>query len=406
MDHAPRPIEPDQWREFRDNMGLAFGWDHSGASERDDEAFQALLDVSRTRAVFDGDAIVATLGAFDLELTVPGSVVRAGGTSFVSVRPTHRRRGVLRALMKAHIEDVRERGEPMAALWASESSIYGRFGYGVAAQLSREQIDRAHTAFARPFEAPGRLRFVEREEAQKLFPPLYDRLRLERPGCLARNEVWWRDRKLLDSAWGRGGASPLRHVAYEEAGELRGWLSYRSRGEDDRATLLVDELFGADAVARTALHRFTFDVDLIKRIVLWNQPVDGPLRWLLADPRKLERRIFDSLWVRLVDVAESLSSRRYACEGALTLRVRDADLEWNDGSFRLEAAPDGARCDPAASGDADVELDVADLGAAYLGGARFGEMARAGRIEASPEAAARADTLFGWDRAPWCPEIF
>ena len=252
MDPVPRPIAPDQWREFRDNMGLAFGWDHSGASARDDEAFRALLDVSRTRAVFDGDAMVATLGAFDLELTVPGSVVRAGGTSFVSVRPTHRRRGALRSLMKAHIEDVRERGEPMAALWASESSIYGRFGYGVAAQLCREQIDRAHTAFAQPFEAPGRLRFVEREEAQKLFAPLYDRLRLDLPGCLARNEVWWRDRKLLDSAWGRGGATPLRHVAYEESGELRGWLSYRSRGEDDKATLLVEELFGADVVARTA----------------------------------------------------------------------------------------------------------------------------------------------------------
>ncbi len=403
-----RPLPFARRNELRLGHAFAFGWDEGHLDAGPDADFDALYETDRTRCAFDGDTVVGTVGVYSLQMTVPGgAAVPTAGTTAIAVRPTHRRRGLLRRLMTAHFDEVRERGEPLSALWASDSGIYRRFGYGEAAGRSSDKIDRAHTALL-DVEAPagGQCRMIDKDEAQRLLPGAYDRARLQRPGMMARSEDWWESRVLKDAVWSRNGGTPLRRVIYEREGVAYGYLLYRTRNERTNMHALVIELVAADGDAERALYRLACNIDLVADVTFWNQPVDSPLSLLLASPRRLEREVHDALWVRLMQIPEALTARRYAGSGQLLLGVRDAFLPENEGVYSLECEDGRASCKRVANSDADVALDVADLGAAYLGGVRFQTLARAGRANGTPEALRRADTLFPSDLTPWCPEIF
>lgn len=407
METTIRAIAPEEIPAMRENMGYGFGFDPMADEE---EHFAALLELERTCCAFEGPTLVGTCGAYSLDLVVPGGALATGGTTLVTVRGTHRRRGLLRGMMRAHLEDVQARGEPLAALWASESSIYGRFGYGVAAWSSEVQIDRVRGAFACPPAASGRTRLVRGAEALKLLPQVYDAVYRERPGHFARSAAWWEHRRTYDPEWERGGASAYRYALYEEGGVPRGYLQYRIKhgapGADAPATALrVVELQAGDPTALAALWRYALDVDLVDRIEAWNRPLDDVLPWLLDDPRRLRQLKRDALYVRPVDVAAALEGRVYSAEGRVVLGLRDPFLPQNEGAYALEAGSDGARC-RRTSEEPELELDVADLGALYLGGNRFLTLARAGRVAGEPAALRRADAMFRWDPLPWCPEVF
>jgi predicted acetyltransferase len=401
-----RPATREELRAFSDAMSLGFGWDtrdHLLASMAE------YIELERTRCAFDGPDMVATLGSYTLDLTVPGGTLPTGGTTFVTVRATHRRRGILRALMREHLADCRERGEPLAALWASESGIYGRFGYGLAAWMNSLRIERAHAAFAAAPEASGRMRIVGPEEAATVLPAVYDRVRLERPGCFARPPAWWEHRRLFDPPEFRGGASGYRYAVYEEDGAPRGYLQYRVRVADSdglpQHTLRIVELQALDTAGRAALWRYACEVDLVAAIEAWNQPIDEPAIWWFADPRRLQQSPHDSLWLRVLDVSAALSGRAYRADGALVLEVRDRFLPERGGVFALEAQGGKGECVPSRARP-ELSLPAEALGALVLGGNRPSDLWRAGLLEGTAEAVRRADALLGWDPAPWCPEIF
>ena len=406
MDFSIRPIRQDELPALDRALGWGFGGDPVPEEpNRFDAAF-----LERCRCVFDGKEMVGTCGAFGLDLAVPGGTLATAGTTIVTVRASHRRRGLLRAMMQEHLRDVEERGEPLAALWASESSIYARFGYGPAADLWHFEVERAHADFARPSEAAGRCRQVELPEAEKILPEVYEQLWRDRPGHFARSASWWEHRHLHDPQRGRGGASAYRYVIYEEAGRPRGYVQYRIKSNYDAAglprdALRVMHLEGLDAAARGALWRYVFEVDLVEKVLAWNQPADCELPWLLADRRRAVSSPRDALWVRLHDIPAALAGRRYAAEGRVVFGVRDAFWPGNSGSYALEAGPDGAAC-RRTSEHPEIQLDACDLGSVYLGGHRLRTLARAGRAEGSKSALERADAMLGWDPAPWCPEIF
>ena len=246
-----RAIREPEVSEFERALGLGFGGD---PSQENTPHFEAILERDRTRCAFDGEAIVGTSGAFSFDLTVPGGALPTAGTTMVSVRATHRRRGILRAMMRAHLEDVREHEEPLAVLWASESSIYSRFGYGPAAYLCGIEIERTHGAFRQPLESAGRLQLVDADRARKLLPQVYETVLSERPGCFTRSPGWWEHRRLVDLAEDRHGASEYRYAVYEESGQPRGYAQYRIRqnwpgtGLPGNSLDLV-EMQGADASA-------------------------------------------------------------------------------------------------------------------------------------------------------------
>lgn len=404
MSVSIRSVTAEQLEGFYQSLSVPFLFDST--AERF-ENFRNFFDHDRHRAAFDGDQIVGTIGAHSLELVVPGNTLPTGGTSAVTVLPTHRRQGVLRALMREHFRDVRERGEPLAALWASETSIYGRFGYGCATERASVRIDRRAAQLQKPVDLRGAMRLVSLEEAEQTFPQVYKQVTRRRPGMFRRDAAWWKNRILFDGEFRRGGASAQRRVLHCRDDRPVGYAIFRTQTHRDaEPSLLLVELVAIDADAEKALWQFVFGVDLIETIEHWNLPLDSPLPWWLEQSRKLERKIEDALWIRPMDVAVCLSQRRYAQAGQLTFRMRDELCPWNDGVFRLEAGNDGGGCCTQVDSPAELELTPFGLGSTYLGGVRFATLAEAGVISGAEDAVARADALFGGFPAPWCQEIF
>jgi predicted acetyltransferase len=374
-----------------------------------EERMQRFVDqitLERMHAAWSDGAIVGGAGAFTFNVTVPGGDVPTAGVSVVGVYPTHRRRGVLRSLMRAQLDDAHERGEPLAALWASEEPIYGRFGYGLASFCGEISLAHEYTAFADVAEPAGTVRFLEPEEALEAIPPVFERARLQWPGMFSRDRLWWENREIKDSEERREGAGPKRWIVYEQDGAMEGYAVYRHKpgwdGGSTIAELRVIEALGATSQALRDIWGYLLAVDWKATITASLLPPDHPLFLLLATPRRMRYRMGDSLWVRLVEVGAALSARKYSVDGSVVFDVHDDFGTWNQGRWKLDEGV-AARTDD----DADIALPVQSLGSAYLGGVSFAELARAGRLEELKDGAlARADALFRWDRHPWCPEIF
>ena len=356
-------------------------------------------------AVTDGE-IVGGAGAFSFELTVPGATMPCAGVTVVGVYPTHRRRGVLTEMMRAQLEDVRERGEPIAALWSSEERIYGRFGYGMASLQGEIRLERARAGFALAYEPVGRVRLVDAEQAKKLFPAVWDAARAVTPGMFARPPAWWELRVVYDPKEWRNGSGPKQFVVHETDGNVDGYAFYRHQGEWEEGTptgkLLVREVVACTPEATRELWRYLLDIDQVHSISSHLVPPDHPLFLLLAEPRRTKYRMGDGIWVRLVDVGAALSGRGYAADGRVVFDVRDTFCPCNEGPWKLEDG-EAARTED----EPDLRLDVTGLGSVFLGGFTFAELRRACRVEELREGAvARADAMFRTDVAPWCPEIF
>jgi predicted acetyltransferase len=396
-----RAKDRDEFERALYGIGQYFG---GRATEEQLDRFTQMLPVERMHAAFEGDEIVGGAGAFPFELSVPGAVLPCGGVTVVGVYPTHRRRGVLRQMMDAQLRDIHERGEPIAALWASEETIYGRFGYGLASWCGELAVAKAYSSFAQPLERRGRVRFVTPEEAATLFPPVWTAFMQQRPGVFERTPEWWTLRRLRIPDEEK--ASPKRLVVLELDGAVEGYAVFKSEPKFENgvgaATLEVHEAIATTPQAWAELWRFLLDIDWQAAIHTSLVPPDHPLFLLLANPRRAGYRMIDSLWVRLVDVGAALSGRAYAGDGEVVLEVHDAMCDWNDGRWRVSA--DGAARTDAA---AELALDVSTLGAAFMGAVSFRQLREAGRVEELADGAvARADTLFAWRPLPWCPEIF
>lgn len=383
-----------------------------GEHVRDDDAarWEGLLELDRAIGTFDGDRLVGTAAAFSFDLTIPGGVLPAAGITMVGVQPTHRRQGALRRMMRLQLDDVHERGEPLAILWASEGSIYQRFGYGLATMRARISVRRERAAFSRPHLPTGRIRLVDVDEAKRLFPPIHDALLPDRPGFFARTPTFWQTEVFADPEHWRQGAGAAFHVVHEVDGVADGYARYRIRNEWDdsgpNSTLVVNELMATNAVAHLDLWRYLLDVDLIGKIEAWNVAPDEPLVLTVLEPRRLGMGLADGLWLRVVDVAAALAGRRYRADGALTLQVQDAFCPWNEGRWMLRVEAGIPIVEPTDAA-ADIACGVDDIAAAYLGGFSFRQLSEAARVtELAPGGVARADALFATDRAPWCPRVF
>ena len=383
------------------------------------EIWRPVCDFARSLAAFDGDQIVGTAGAFSFTLTVPGSTVTpAAGVSWVAVVPTHRQQGILRAMMQRQLRDVRERGEPLAVLLAAESSIYGRFGYGPATSLMRVEIERAWAKLTAAAQATvsghgGRVQLITHDEALTVLPPLYQQARGWRPGAVARDEALWRF--TLQQPQAGEGLGPRFYVIYRNAaGETEGAAYYRlaSRWEHalPKSVLVVEDLFALSPPARAALWSYCLTMDLVETVRAERLPTDDPLCWLLADPRRLQvTQVVDELWVRLVDVPRALAARSYAVADRMVFEVADSFLAEVSGRYVLEveSGPEGLAVCGRTEAAPDLAIEVADLGAAYLGGVRFRTLADVGRVrELTPGAVARADALFATAYAPYCGTDF
>ncbi|GAA1232614.1 GNAT family N-acetyltransferase [Kitasatospora nipponensis] len=373
---ALRELDGSRWDDWYRTLEVAFGG-QAGSPERR-ELWRALTEVDRSLAVWDGTDLVGAAGAFSFAMAVPGgAVLPTAGVTMVGVLPTHRRRGVLTALMRHQLDEIHERGESLAALTASEPAIYGRYGYGLASWRLAVRIARARVTVAAPAPqaAPAvRLRLADPAASLAACEELYAARVPLRPGMLARRPGWERA-ALLDPPEEREGHSALQCVLAEDraGGGLLGYARYAVRVEWQHAgaagAVRVREVTAADPRAHAALWAFLLDLDLTDTVRAENLPVDDPLLHLVSDPRRLRPHLHDALFVRLVEVGDALSSRRYAAPLDVVLEVTDAFCPWNAGRWHLRSAGRelGALCEPTEA-PADLALDVRELGSAYLGG--------------------------------------
>ncbi|MGH2771267.1 MAG: GNAT family N-acetyltransferase, partial [Actinomycetota bacterium] len=322
MEIEIRPIVSEEVLSWIDREYLAFG---EKVSEAEIQAEAGLLDPGCTLAAWDASEIVGGAARTSFELTVPGAVVPMAAIISVWVVPTHRRRGVLKALMRRQLDDVRQSGERVAALHASEGWIYGRFGYGMAEYSCRLEIDRRHAAFARSPGEPARLRLLSRADALDAFPKVYERLRLHRPGMPGQSRPWWE--YWLRETSPDADHAPRLFVACESEGELEGYVIYRFREQwadsTPKGTIEVKELLAVTTEAYATLWRYCFDMDLTVQTRASNRPIDEPLLLMLAEPRRLRLTVSDGLWIRLVDLPKALAARRYGVEASLVMEVTD-----------------------------------------------------------------------------------
>lgn len=372
-----------------------------------------VAEMDRSLGMWDGDQVVATAGIYSRELTVPGAVVSCAGITWVTVAATHRRRGVLTSIMRRQLDEIHERGrEPVAALWASESSIYGRFGYAPAT-LRGGLTGRSERLRLRPDLdlGTGRVDGVPLQTYQPAAAAVYDTVRRSVPGNLARDDRWW-DRRLQDEPDDRDGATERHFLLHTEPdGTVTGYAAYRMKGAWTEAgepdgTLIVEEVRALGAGAYASLWKVLLSVDLVRTTQASMASADDPLKQMLTDPRGLNIRPTDALWVRLVDVGAALSARRYPAEINLVFEVRDEFCPWNAGRWHVWGHPAGAFCDRTER-DPDIILGMEELSAIYLGGVSLATLQAAGRVtEISPGAVTLASTAFFWPVTPWCPEEF
>ncbi|WP_217241246.1 GNAT family N-acetyltransferase [Streptomyces sp. AC555_RSS877] len=404
-----RVLQQSDWDQWYDNLIRAFGGVPESPEER--ELWRSLTEIDRSVGVWDGEACVGTAGAFSFRLTVPGgAAVPAAGVTMVSVAATHRRRGVLRSMMRRQLDDVREWGWPLAVLTASEPEIYGRFGYGAATHCVNVEVDTARVRLSVP---PGtddvRLRYAAPADVLDACEAVYARKVPGRPGMPARLPGWERV-VVLDPESGRDGASPLQCVVAERAGEVVGYARFRVRPEWDTAgpkgVVAVQDAEALDPAAHAALWRFLFGIDLTSTLTARGRPSDDPWLSMVSDIRRCGLRVRDSLFVRLVDVGAALEARTYQAPVDVVFDVEDDFCGWNAGRWRLTGDAKGASCGRTTDA-ADLALSVRELGAAYLGGVSLVSLGAAGRVrELRQGALAEAAVGFGSAVAPWLPHGF
>lgn len=407
MTFTIRSTGPADLDVFVTTLHTEFGRFPPTAEDDGSGVFWSAMEMDRNLfALAEDGRPVGTLASYGFELTVPGGVqVPTTGITNVGVLPSHRRRGVMSALVRRQLDAVRARGECVAVLLATEATIYRRCGFGPATFSRRLTVTRHRAALAvprsgAPLEDPGgSIEVLRREDCVPVLEDVYDRCRRSQPGALDRPHRFW--------ALGAGEAPVSRDPRFiavhrDAAGRPDGYACYSV--ED--GTLSVDETVAVDDVARTALDRLLLGHDLVTRVVFERTPSDHPLRWQLGDHHALESSGDEIwLWLRVLDVVRALSVRAWSGDGDLVLQVDDPFLG-ESGRYGLSVVDGVGRCAPT-DREPDLTLDVSDLGSLYLGAVSPGTLVRAGHVAArDAEAVRRADSLFRTDRAPFCCHTF
>ena len=390
-------------------ISIAFGEEFSAAEI---EIEREIVELDRVFGAFDGETQVGLSGTFTFRMTTPGGEVGAAGVTLVGVMPTHRRRGILRLMMTRLFEQARERGEPVAILWASEAAIYQRFGYGLGDPPERDRGAKDKIVFARPIESIGQVRIVDRDEAAERFIPIFEARRAVTPGMLNRVDAKWRLQLLNDAEWMRQGNGTKVLALLEVDGEARAYVVYRIKSDWDshgpKSVVTVMELIGLDAVAEQALWQWVFSIDLVGVVRTWRGPYPHPLQLMVTEPRRLALSVNDAMWLRIIELPAALEGRSYRGPGSVVFEVTDDFCPWNAGTWQLSVPEaDGVASVTGTRAAPDLSMDIRDLAAVYLGAFNFAQLAAAGRVkECRPGALAAADALFATPTTPWNSTMF
>jgi predicted acetyltransferase len=420
LDETTRAALAERGLEYRlienERAAIMDAWSHAvrrgfagpELSDQEIAEWREPMSWRRVTGVYDpatpqAERPIATASSWVAPMTVPGGSLPSWSISTITVAGTHRRRGVARALLEAELRDAHAAGVPAAGLTASEATIYGRYGFAPATRIASWKVDARRARWAGG-EAPGRVQYVDREDAALLMSALHERTLPARVGEIPGWPRRWRGRLAL--AEDRNDA--VRAVRYvDESGEPRGVMSYVIEGDpedDGGGCLVIRYLIAEDDVALAALWRFALEHDLIASVVAHMRPVDEPLPWLVDDARLAVSSLKDHGWLRILDVPAALGARGYAADATVTLRVTDP-LGYADGTWRVSI--EGGRATVTETADEpDVTMSVIELSALYLGGFRACVLRAAGRVSGSGAAIDALDAALRVPREPFLSIVY
>lgn len=396
-----RAITPEEMDPFFASLSTAFADARPDPEEL--RIDQEVIEPDRSFAAFEDGHIVGCAGVYSQRMVVPGgALVPTAGITMVGVLPTHRRRGILRELMGMLLAQARERGEPLATLFASQAAIYGRYGFGHAAMHLSFDVALDRVSWAPGTEATGRVRLLARDDALPLMRKVYDAAIAGRAGAVELDDRW-----LRVGFWESSKDDERQFYAVHEDddGVPDAFAMYNVKHEWPRGLphleMKVRRLVTTTPGSSAALWRYLFEVDLVARVRVQARPVDDPLLLQLEEPRALRPELDDGLFLRPVDLAAALQARGYAADGRVVLGVTDAAMPHNDGTFELVVEGGVGTC-RASKAAPDIVGSIHAIGAVYLGGVTWAALAAAGRVEERTAGALEtADAMCRCDRAPW-----
>ncbi|SDS21172.1 GNAT family N-acetyltransferase [Microlunatus soli] len=381
---------------------------HGEYNAEDMEPFLALIDPDRAFGFRAGDRWVTTTLSLPRTMSVPGGSIPIAAVTDVTVAPAFRRRGLLTKMMRHQLSGL---AEPVSVLWATESLIYGRFGYGqLSRRLSLSGLTREMDFLPEVDLGSGSTDEVDQQTFLAAAPALREAITAGRPGLMSRDDRWWRD-VLNDPERHRGGAGPLRFALhFADDGRPDGFASFRVKRESSQTDLgrevIINELEGDNPQAYAALWRWLLDLDLVRAFSKGSAPVDEPLLHLVRNPRMIKAELTDGAYARINDVPAALQARRYAADVDLVLQVVDDFLTDRGGVFRLAGGADGATVTPT-DRSPDLTVTSRQLASLYLGAVPARELAAAGVLgDHDPAVIGRFDRAFGTERAAYCHDFF
>lgn len=406
-----RIVEDAAYDAFSDAMDVGFqNPANRGRGPFRRGVFADDIAAGRVIGAYDGDRVVGTFGNYRNAVTVPGGAsVPAAAVSSVTVAPTHRRRGILSSMMAKALRQSADAGEALSVLIPAEWPIYGRFGYGHAADMTHYVFNTKLCSLLRPL--PGTVDLATPQEWAEQGAATYDRLRVTTPGAIERRNQWWEREAGLLTPDGKPGNTDWLFALYrDEAGTVRGAVTYKPEDSDWQGFLPSNNaeahIVAEDAVARVRLLQFLWEQDWLSTLVAERFPADDSWRRLLADPRQArETQRYDVLWARVLDAVAALEARTYESEGRLVLAVTDP-AGYAEGVYALEGGPNGATAKRTTEAP-DLTLPVQTLGALYFGHHAATALARVGELtEEKPGALAVADRMFRTAIPPFCATWF
>lgn len=403
-----RPVTDAEYPAFA--KAIVEGFADDLPSDEFVDYLKANLPPERTLAAFDGEDIVGTFGGYDLNLTVPGGAsLGMEGTTIVTVYPTHRRMGLLRDMMRAHLDNAVAAGYPLAGLWASESGIYQRFGYGIATHCYSVKMDGNKIRFRDDIEI-DRVRRVDIEDAIPELSPVFDAVSAITPGMWSRSQSLWEE-ILFDGDWTKRGRTKFRIVVHDGPDGPDGYAVYRLKSGDsddwhDAGTVAITEVIAATPRAEASLWAFLTNVDMCPNVSWPFFPVEDSLGEMLVESRRIQRTFkHEALYVRILDVEAALTARTYEYDGDIVLGIVDPFRPDASGRYRLTTRDGSSTC-VRTDDNPDVSMDIEVLGALYLGGQSAYAYADANRISGNDNKIDTLHRILHTARAPYCGRVF
>ena len=424
MSFEIRPAKNNEDDSYMKVGSIAFRENPSGISQESDWRINN-RNFQRTVCAFDGTKMVGVSYVFEHEIRIPGGSVPSAGLAGVGVLPTHRRKGALNGIMRKIIDDAKDRGDVLATLWASEASIYGRYGFSIGAFHDSYTLHRAYSALNSDLDPKGYVDFIEISDSMDLLPEVHDKVFHIRNGVIRRDESLWddwvkkfqnfeqKDKTFLVGYWVDEKLEGYALYSLEsrdlqnpgsEPRYIGGLLESSDPEEEHRMNIL--EMMSTNDEAYIALWKFLLGVDGVNSYRASKRPLDDPLIWLLEHPDRMRKSLTSMHWVRIVDVLSALKARKYSADDTLVIQIYDDFCPWNQLRVLLEVGSDGNNVS-ISTRSPDISLSTKEIASIFLGGVKLRTLAINGRVQENKTGAIdRLDLMFSTSQAPWCPEGF